>query len=210
MYTPSHFEESRPQVLQELVRNHPLCTLVTLSADGLVANLIPLQLRPDMGAHGVLVGHVARANPVWRATDFSVAALAVFQGPAHYISPSWYPTKHEHGKVVPTWNYVVVQASGVLQVHDDPDWVRTQVSALTQQQEAGLRQPWAVDDAPREYTDAMIKAIVGIEIPVSRWTGKWKTSQNQPPVNRAGVVAGLAGSAHPGASAMSALVQDHQ
>ena len=209
MYNPKHFEETRPEVLQALVRDYPLCTLVTLGADGLVANLIPLQLRPHAGPHGTLVGHVARANPLWQSTDASVAALAVFQGPAHYISPSWYPTKQEHGKVVPTWNYAVVQASGPLRVHHEADWIRAQVQALTQQQEAPQAAPWAVDDAPREYTDGLLKALVGIEIPVVRWSGKWKVSQNQPASNQAGVVAALQGVAGSQAQAMAALVQQH-
>ena len=207
MYTPKHFEETRPEVLQTLVREHPLCTLVTLDGANLVANLIPLQWRPAGGAHGALVGHVARANPLWRAHDPAQAVLAVFQGPAHYISPSWYPTKHAHGKVVPTWNYAVVQASGPLLVHDDADWIRGQVSALTQQQEAGLATPWSVDDAPRDYTDALLKALIGIEIPVTRWSGKWKVSQNQPEGNRAGVVAGLDARDDRQARAMASLVK---
>ena len=207
MYCPSHFEENRPEVLQALVRDHPLCTLVTLGLDGLVANLIPLQLRAGVGEYGALVGHVARANPLWRDTDFSVPALAVFQGPAHYISPSLYPTKREHGKVVPTWNYAVVQASGSLQLHHEPEWIRAQVSALTQKQEASMPAPWSVDDAPRDYTDALLNALVGIEIPVSRWQGKWKVSQNQPPVNRVAVAAGLASLPDSQAQDMASLVR---
>jgi len=207
MYNPSHFEETRPEVLYTLVREHPLCTLVTLNSAGLVANLIPLQLRPAAGPHGALVGHVARANPLWREHDPAQAVLAVFQGPAHYISPSWYPTKQEHGKVVPTWNYAVVQASGPLLVHDDADWIRHQVHALTQQQEAGFAAPWSVDDAPRDYTDGLLKALIGIEIPVTRWSGKWKVSQNQPPQNRDGVVSGLAQRDDCQARAMASLVK---
>jgi len=208
MYTPQHFEETRSEVLQSLVRAHPLSTLVTFSADGLVANLIPMQFRPDGSEHGALVGHVARANRIWQDTDFNVPALAVFQGPAHYISPSLYPTKREHGKVVPTWNYAVVQARGVLKVHQDPDWIRAQVSALTQQQESAMPAPWSVDDAPSEYTDALLKALVGIEIQINRWSGKWKVSQNQPPVNRVGVASGLDSIDDAQARAMAALVRD--
>jgi transcriptional regulator len=191
MYTPQHFEESRPEVLQHLVRNHPLCTLITLSDEGLVANYIPMLLRPQRDALGVLVGHVARANPVWCATDFEVPVLALFQGPQHYISPSLYATKAEHGKVVPTWNYAVVQARGRLAVHDDAEWVRQQVTELTQQQESSLPKPWAVSDAPQDYTDAMIRAIVGIEIVLTDVRGKWKVSQNQVPENQRSVVQGL-------------------
>lgn len=191
MYTPKHFEENRSEVLYALVRAHPLCTLVTLSDEGLVANYIPMMLRPKQGLPDTLVGHVARANPVWRATNFEVPVLALFQGPQHYVSPSLYATKAEHGKVVPTWNYTVVQARGRLTVHDDADWVRQQVIELTQRQEANRAQPWAVSDAPRDYTDTMIRAIVGIEITLTQLTGKWKVSQNQVPANQESLVQAL-------------------
>jgi transcriptional regulator len=206
MYQPAHFEETRLDVLQALVASQPLCTLVTLCETGLAADPIPLLLRPAEGAQGTLVGHVARANPLWRVSRLEIPVLAIFQGPQHYISPSCYPTKLEHGKVVPTWNYVVVQARGVLQIHDDATWVRQQASQLTQQQERSSSKPWAVDDAPREYTDAMLKAVVGISIAVTQWSGKWKVSQNQPAINRAGVVQALAGLPQGDAQAMATLV----
>lgn len=207
MYNPSHFAESRPEVLGALMAAHPLATLITLSQGQLVANYIPLLLRHDKTPFGTLIGHVARANPVWSATDLGVNALACFQGPQRYISPSLYATKAEHGKVVPTWNYVVVQASGPLTVHDDADWIRAQVTALTQHQEAARAQPWAVDDAPRTYTDTMIRALVGISIPVVTITGKWKVSQNQPPVNRESVASRLEESALDADRAMAALIR---
>lgn len=206
MYQPKHFEETRLAVMQALVAEQPLSTLVTLSDAGLVADQIPLLLQADAGPHGTLVGHVARANPLWRETRMEMPVLAIFQGPQHYISPSWYPTKQEHGKVVPTWNYVVVQARGVLRVHDDAAWVRQQVTQLTQQQERMSAKPWAVDDAPREYTDSMIKAVVGISIELTQWSGKWKVSQNQPAVNRAGVVQALGDLTDTQAGAMAAQV----
>ena len=207
MYNPGHFAENRTDVLHELVRAHPLATLITLSQGGLVANYIPMVVRQDGSEFGTLVGHVARANPIWRATDFAVPALACFQGAQAYISPSLYATKQEHGKVVPTWNYVVVQASGPLTIHDDPVWVRAQVTELTQKQEASRTEPWAVDDAPRDYTDMMLRALVGISIPISSLTGKWKVSQNQVPVNQASVVQGLAQSSDSDSQAMSVLVR---
>ena len=207
MYQPSHFVESRPEVLHALVRSHPLSTLVTLSPQGLDANHIPLLLRLDASGGGRLVGHVARANPVWRETDVSVPVLAIFQGPQHYISPGWYATKAEHGKVVPTWNYVVVHAKGLLTVHDDAAWVRSQMQQMTAQQETPLPKPWAVEDAPRDYTDTMISAVVGIEIAVTSWTGKWKVCQNQPPANQATVRQALGGLGSDAALAMSALVK---
>ena len=209
MYQPSHFEETRLDVMQALVASQPLCTLVTLSDEGLVADQIPMLTRPAEGTPGTLVGHVARANPLWRATRLETPVLAIFQGPQHYISPNWYPTKQEHGKVVPTWNYVVVQVRGVLSIHDDAAWVRQQVTQLTQQQERSSAKPWAVEDAPREYADAMLKAIVGISITVTQWSGKWKVSQNQPGVNRAGVVQALAGLTDGNALAMAGLVAAH-
>lgn len=209
MYQPQHFSEDRPEVLHALVASQPLATLVTLDADGLVADQIPLLLRATEGTHGTLVGHVARANPLWQRTRLDMPVLAIFQGPQQYISPSWYPSKQEHGKVVPTWNYVVVQARGLLQVHDDAAWVRAQVSQLTQKQEADSPRPWAVDDAPRDYTDSMLRAVVGISMAVTQWSGKWKVSQNQPAPNRAGVVAALDARQQAQASAMAALVQAH-
>ena len=206
MYQPSHFVESRSEVLHALVKSQPLCTLVTLSDEGLVADQIPLLLRAGVGPQGTLVGHVARGNPLWRATQFQTPVLAIFQGPQHYISPSWYPTKQEHGKAVPTWNYVVVQARGILQVHDDATWLREQVTQLTEQQEAGSAKPWAVADAPADYLEKMLGAIVGISIEVTQWSGKWKVSQNQPEINRGGVVGELGQLASDRANAMAALV----
>jgi transcriptional regulator len=196
--------------LHGLIRQQPLAMLTTLTAQGLVANHIPLFLRTDGTPHGTLVGHVARANPLWREFDASVAALAVFQGPQHYISPRWYATKQEHGKVVPTWNYVVVHARGPLQVHDDAVWIRQQLQDLTTQQEAPAPKPWAVDDAPRDYTDKMISVLVGISIPVTDIAGKWKVSQNQPPVNQESLVQALRQSGEPGALSMTELVQATQ
>ena len=207
MYNPKHFEETRLEVLHALVRAHPLCTLVTVSDDGLTANYIPLLVRTGTTPAGVLVGHVARANPVWRATKMEVPVLALFQGPQHYISPSLYATKVEHGKVVPTWNYVAVQAKGLLQVHDDADWVRHQVTELTAQQESSQPAPWAVGDAPRDYTDTIIRALVGIEISIDSLVGKWKVSQNQAAVNRASVITGLQAQGHADARAMADLAE---
>lgn len=206
MYQPSHFEETRPEVLHALVRAQPLATLVTLTAQGLEANHIPLYLRTEGVERPTLVGHVARANPLWRETDLATPVLAIFQGPQHYISPGWYASKAEHGKVVPTWNYAVVHARGLLQVHDDAAWIRRQMVELTTQQEQGSAQPWAVDDAPRDYTDKMVSAVVGIEIPVSAWSGKWKVSQNQPASNQATVEQGLRGLGTEAAALMAGLV----
>lgn len=206
MYQPSHFEETRAEVLHALLRSHPLATLVTLTAQGLEANHIPLLLRTEGVARPTLVGHVARANPLWRETDLAMPVLVIFQGPQHYISPGWYASKAEHGKVVPTWNYAVVHAKGLLRVHDDAAWIRAQMAELTGQQEAGMARPWAVDDAPRDYTDRMIAAVVGIEIPIDSLAGKWKVSQNQPATNQTTVQQGLHGLGTESGAAMAGLV----
>ena len=208
MYRPDHFEEIRPEVLRDLIRRHPLATLVTLGANGLEANHIPLYLSSvTEGALDVLQGHVARANPVWRDMLPDTEALAIFHGLQSYISPSWYETKAETGKVVPTWNYAVVHAYGPLQVKDDPEWVREQMVALTRQEESGFAVPWSVADAPQEFTDRLIQHVVGIEIPISRWVGKWKVSQNQPLRNCDSVIAQLEQQGRPDSDEMAEIVR---
>ncbi|NJD33743.1 MAG: FMN-binding negative transcriptional regulator [Betaproteobacteria bacterium] len=190
MYLPDHFAENRSEVLQALMRAHPFATLVTQDADGLSADHLPLHLAADVAPCGALQGHVARANPLWRnAADSEV--LAIFHGPQAYVTPSWYETKRADGKAVPTWNYVVVHARGRLRVIDDRAWLRRQLETLVAQHEAGFAEPWHIADAPPDYIDKMLGAIVGIEINITDLAGKWKTSQNQPAINRAGVVAGL-------------------
>jgi transcriptional regulator len=209
MYNPSQFEETRLEVLHGLIRQQPLATLVTLTAEGLVANHIPLYLRVDATPYGTLVGHVARSNPLWQVTDLATQVLAIFQGPASYISPNWYATKQEHGKVVPTWNYAVVHARGPLRAVDDAAWIRAQLQDLTTQQESPGAQPWSVDDAPRDYTERLITALVGIEIPVTMLTGKWKVSQNQPLVNQRSVLQALQSEGSDQAAAMAGLVKTY-
>jgi transcriptional regulator len=208
MYLPKHFEETRPEVLHELVRTHPLGLLITLASHGLEANPIPMALDADpAGGPGILRGHVARANPVWRETRADVEALAVFQGAQAYISPSFYPSKAESGKVVPTWNYVTVQARGHFRAIDDAEWLHAFVSRLTDRHEAPRAAPWAVADAPDDYVATMLRAIVGFEITLTSLTGKWKVSQNRSAVDRQGVVRGLGASAGDAqATAMAALV----
>jgi transcriptional regulator len=156
--------------------------------DHLVVNHIPFMLDVGRGAHGTLVGHVARANPVWQQLGTSVA---VFQGPQAYVSPNWYPSKRSHGKVVPTWNYAVVHAHGQPRAIQSRDKVLAIVTRLTQTHEAGSAVPWAVSDAPADYIDQMLKAIVGIEIPIERLVGKWKATQNRSLPDRLGTIAGL-------------------
>jgi transcriptional regulator len=192
MYLPTHFEETRPDVLHTLIRSQPLGLLITLNDAGLQANPVPFVLDVDpAGGPGILRAHVARANPVWRESRGDVEALVVFQGPQAYVSPSWYPSKAEHGKVVPTWNYVTVQARGTLRAIDDAAWVRSFVARLTTQHEAAQAKPWAVADAPPDYIDTLTRAIVGIEIRLSALVGKWKVSQNRSAADRAGVARGL-------------------
>lgn len=207
MFQVAAFREERIDVMHALIRAHPLAVLVTNSNGALEANHLPLLIDPLPSPQGTLRGHVSRANPLWRQLHAN-DALAVFQGPQVYVTPSWYPEKRVSGKVVPTWNYAVVHARGPLIMHDDRDWLRDLVSRLTDQQEAGLPQPWAISDAPADYIERMLGAIVGIEIPISRIEGKWKVSQNRADADRAGVVDGLAQSADPQAQAMAGLVAE--
>ena len=182
MYLPPHFREEKVEILHELIRSRPLATLVTVGREGLEANHIPMMIEPEPSPFGTLVGHVARGNSLWR--DAGRAALAIFAGPEHYISPSWYPAKQEHGRVVPTWNYIAVHASGVLQIHEDPEWLRKLVTRLTETHEAQFQRPWSVSDAPAAYIDGLLKGIVGIEITIDRLEGKWKMGQNRPDADR--------------------------
>ena len=191
MYRPAAFAEDRPQVLRALIRAHPLATLVTSGPSGLMANLVPFILVTAEDGADVLQAHLARGNDQLNELRQCDEALVIFQGPHAYVSPAWYPTKREHGRVVPTWNYIVVQAWGRPQVIDDPQWVRAQIGELTTQQEQGRAEPWAVEDAPAPFIEAQLRGIVGVEIPVARIEGKWKASQNQPPQNRRGVAQGL-------------------
>lgn len=207
MYVPKHFEETRLDVLGRLIHDHPLAALVTLGREGLSANHIPLELDPAPAPLGTLRGHVARANPVWRDFSRDVEALAIFQGPQAYISPAWYETKRETGKVVPTYNYIVVHAYGPLRIVEDRAWLRRLVERLTNRHEAGRPEPWKVTDAPAEYIEQMLGAIIGIEIPLTRLVGKWKVSQNRPEVDRDGVVSALGEMDDQDARAMSDLVK---
>jgi transcriptional regulator len=206
MYIPKQFEEQNVETMHALIRARPLATLITLSPDGLDANHIPLHISAAPAPFGTLRGHVARSNPVWHDHVKEVDALAVFHGPDAYITPSWYATKKETGKVVPTWNYATVHASGSLRIIEDAAWLRAQLEALTAHNEATFQKPWAVSDAPREFTDKLIEAIVGIEIVITKLSGKWKVSQNQPPQNQASVIEGLNASGIRDASSMVNLI----
>ena len=207
MYLPAHFEETRPEVLHEALRLHPLGLLITQGASGLAANPIPFMLDIEADGSRVLRGHVARANPLWREARTDLESLVVFQGPQAYVSPGWYATKAETGKVVPTWNYVMVQARGKLRVMDDASWLHALVTRLTDRHEAPRANPWAVTDAPDDYIATMLRAIVGIEIKLSALTGKWKVSQNRNAADREGVARGLSESGAAEAAAMAVWVR---
>lgn len=192
MYLPPQFKEDDVRVLHEAIRGAGLATLVTLSADGLIASHIPMLLEPEPKPYGTLLGHVSRANPQWQSVDTNVQALAIFLGSDAYVSPSLYATKRQTGKVVPTWNYVAIHAYGSLQLFDDPERLLDLVMRLTLRQESIRAQPWAVSDAPKDFVAAQLKGIVGLELPIKRLEGKWKMSQNRPAEDWAGIVAGLA------------------
>jgi transcriptional regulator len=207
MYTPRHFEETRVDVLHQLMRDEPFAMLVTMGPAGLNANHLPVELDPEPAPLGTLRGHVSRANEVWSTSDPGVEALVVFQGPQRYITPAWYPTKEETGKVVPTWNYVVVHAYGTPRFIEDPAWLRAHVERLSAIHEAGRAQPWQVSDAPEDYVAAQVRGIVGFELPIARLSGKWKVSQNRAAADRAGVTVGLRADADPASAAMADLVE---
>ena len=188
MYQPAHFVEQDADALLALMTAAPLATLVRGGAE-LAADVLPLEVE-RVGAGWRVTGHVARANALWREAD-GQPVLAIFQGPQAYISPNWYPSKAQHGKAVPTWNYTMVQVHGTLRAIEDPQWLRAFVTRLTERHEGGRAMPWHVADAPADYLDAMLKAIVGIEIEVTKLEGKFKLSQNRSAEDRTGVVLGL-------------------
>jgi transcriptional regulator len=191
MYIPRHFEETDVKVLRSLIRAHPLGTWVTPGDGRLIANHIPFLLHEDRGPFGTLVGHVARANPVWRDYSRSSPSVVIFQGAETYITPSWYPSKKEHGKVVPTWNYAVVHAHGLPRVFEGKDWLLKHVTELTGVHESKEAKPWKVADAPADYIEGILATIVGIEIPIDALEGKWKAGQNRTPSDQAGAIEGL-------------------
>jgi transcriptional regulator len=192
MYVPHAFEERRVEVIHACIRAHPLGTLVSVGPAGLDANHIPFLVDPQPTPYGTLRAHVARANPVWRELADSPAVLAIFQGPQGYVSPSWYPAKRQHGKVVPTWNYVVVHAHGRARIIHDPLWLHALITRLTDENEVGRAEPWKVSDAPADFVASQLRAIVGIELPVEQLIGKWKASQNRGATDIEKVTAGLA------------------
>jgi transcriptional regulator len=204
MYVPAHFQPSDDEV-REALRHLGAVELVTATHDGLLATLMPMLWdepgsRPGLGPLGALVGHVARNNAQWRTPAIG-DAMVIVRGPDAYISPRWYAAKREHGRVVPTWNYVTVQAHGRLVVHDDVEWLETNVRRLTDRHEAGAGAPWSVDDAPRRYIDGQLRAIVGLEVLLDRVVGKWKLGQNRSDEDIGGAIEGLEAAGEPGVSA---------
>lgn len=190
MYNPSSFAEDRIEVLHSFIRQHPLAAIVTCGSDGPEATHVPVVLHREPGSKGLLRCHFARANAHWRNVLSSPTVLVIFQGPQHYITPSWYPAKQEHGKVVPTWNYVVVHVRGHGRLFEGKELIE-HLHALTNQNEGAFNEPWSVDDAPKDYIEGLSKDIVGVEISIIAIEGKCKLSQNRPESDREGVAAGL-------------------
>lgn len=206
MYVPAHFAEDRLEVLHRLMHEHPLGALVTLEPDGLNACHIPFEIAPASAEapHGTLRAHIARNNPLWRNASAAIDALVIFQGPQAYITPSWYAEKQASGKVVPTYNYATVHAYGPLRIVDAAGWLQALLERLSQRHEATRAQPWQLADAPPDYIEKMLGAVIGIEIPLRRLTGSWKTSQNRSAADRATIAAGLRATG--AADAMAGLV----
>ncbi len=191
MYNPRHFRSTDRDAIAELVRQHPLGLIISTGADGIVANPLPFLYFPQEGEHGVLRAHQARANPQWQGFAQNSTCLIVFQGEEGYISPSWYASKASTHQVVPTWNYAMVQMHGNVRTTEDPAWLHSQITALTAMQEQRMPQPWQVTDAPADFIERQKRAIVGLEITVTRLDAKWKMSQNRSAADQAGVVQGL-------------------
>lgn len=205
MYLPEQFRETDVDVMHELIRSFPLATVITFGDRGIEANHIPIVLDREPTPLGCLRGHVARNNMLWREHPADAEALFVFQAENSYITPSWYASKALDGKVVPTWNYACVHARGLLKIIDDPGWLLRQLEQLTAHNETLRSQPWSVSDAPTEYTNKLLAAIVGFEVVITDLQGKWKVSQNRPARDRQSVIAGLEGS---GQTAMARLIRE--
>jgi transcriptional regulator len=206
MYIPRANQEDRIPVLHRLIEDQPFASLITMGSSGLFASHIPMVLEQN-GVMGQLRGHISRANTQWRDYTPSVEALAIFSGPQHYITPNWYPEKEENGKVVPTWNYVVVHAYGYLKIIEDAEWLMAHLANLTNIHEAESPIPWKIGDAPADYVASLTKGIVGLEITIERLEGKWKVSQNRSEQDRSGVARGLGELDTTESLAMKALVE---
>ena len=208
MYIPHANEEKRIPVLHQLIHAEPLAALVTLTSTGLLATHLPMVLESTPDTFGILRGHVSRANPQWRDLNAAVDALAIFSGPQHYITPTWYPGTYEHGKEVPTWNYVVVHAYGPLQIIHDEHWLLAHLEQLTAQSEADVPTPWKLSDALADFIRNLLHGIVGFELPIHRLEGKWKVSQNRTSAEKQGVLEGLTALDTPAGLTMKNLVAE--
>lgn len=209
MYLPPyHRFTDRPAILS-LIDAHPLGAWVCQGDGELIANHIPFLLDRTRGANGSLIGHVSRANGVWRSLTSSTPSVVMFQGPQSYITPGWYPGKTEHGKVVPTWDYVVAHVHGVARAMDDKAWLLDMLDRLTHSQESARTRPWRISDAPADYIDRLLRAIVGIEIPIDRLEGKLKLSQDEALADRIGTINGLREEPREAAQALATLIQHH-
>jgi len=207
MYLPKHHEETRIDVIDRLIRSHPLASLVTTGTSGLFATHLPMVLHRSNDERAVLHGHLSRANNQWKEFSPEIQALAIFSGPEHYITPNWYPEKQISGKVVPTWNYAVVHAYGPLRVIQDSEWLLAHLHSLTDANEASQTMPWSVNDAPKDFIASLMNGIVGVELAIGRLEGKWKVSQNQTAQTRSSVQQGLDGLGTEASLAMRDLVK---
>ena len=208
MYEPSHFKVEDRDALHGVIRAYPLGVLATAGSAGLMANPVPFILHDDLGPHGILRAHLARPNPQWREIGDGADVLIVFQGVDHYITPGWYASKQEHGKVVPTWNYVMVQVKGRARAIDDSVWLRAQLESLTDAHEAPRSEPWSVSDAPDNFIAAQMRGIVGIEVEITDIAGKFKVSQNRQEADKRSVFSGLSAQTESSAQAMAKLVEE--
>jgi transcriptional regulator len=207
VYIPKANEETRLPVLHDFIRANPLATLVTMGNSGMIASHIPLVLDDDNSQFGLLKGHISRANTQWKDIETAIDALAIFAGDHHYITPNWYPSKHQDAKQVPTWNYVVTHCYGPLKLIEDPQWLLAHLETLTSIHEASNPVPWKVTDAPPEFIRALLNGIIGLELPIRKIEGKWKVSQNRNAQDRQGVIEGLTQLDTPESLAMKDLVQ---
>ncbi|MFE5120044.1 FMN-binding negative transcriptional regulator [Streptomyces sp. NPDC056669] len=207
MYVPEHFVPDEAAV-RDLLTNHGASDLITLTPQGLMATLLPFEYDPDAGENGALIGHMARGNDQWREPAQG-EAMVIVRGPEAYVTPSWYPAKAEHHRVVPTWNYMIAHVYGQFVVHDDPVWIEAQIRRLTDRHEADFAEPWSVDQAPAKFIERQLRAVVGVEVVISRIEAKFKLSQNQPRENVEGVISGLEARGRADDGAVAAAVRAH-
>jgi transcriptional regulator len=208
MFQPPIFREERIKIMHDMIHEHPFASLVSMQESDIVADHLPLIIHPELSTHGTLRGHVARGNPIGRKLDEDIEVLVMFRGPQHYITPSWYPSKKEHGKVVPTWNYIMVHARGKIKIHQDTDWILSHLTELTHRNENGRKEPWKVSDAPSDFIKRQLRSIIGIEIKITSLQGTWKTSQNKKLEDNMSVSEGLNKELSDAAKTMAICVEE--